>query len=97
VETTVDTTAAAFSGTPLYQARVAGERAWGSSVVDGPLVIADPSATSFVARVLLPGPLVADRLLINPDGVRLPGFLPSLTAQGGGALGWHVVWMGVEA
>ena len=79
------------------QARLAGLRVTTASytstipyTVDGPLVIADPTATSFVARVILTGPDIGP---FNPSYVRTADFAFHARWD----LGWHVVWMGVEA
>lgn len=97
VETTVDTSAARFTQAPIYQARVGGEREVPGKLelIDGPVVIADPTATSFVARMALAGPIPTGgphQAVVNPNSVRSAAFPARATNE----LGWHVVWMGVE-
>ncbi len=79
---TVSTAEAGFRSTPSYQARLAGARAKGSLVLDGPAHVESASATSFDFVVNL-----------SALGNKVKTF-HSDTYQ---ALGWQVVWMGVEA
>lgn len=77
----VSTAEAGFRSTPGYQARLAGKRAKGNIVLDGPAHIEAASATSF--------DFVVD---LSALGNKFKAFR-SDTYQ---ALGWQVVWMGVE-
>jgi hypothetical protein len=78
---TVSTAEAGFRSTPSYQARLAGTRAKGKLVLDGPQHIEAASARSF--------DFVVD---LSALGNKFKTFR-SDTYQ---ALGWQVVWMGVE-
>jgi len=95
VETTVDTSAAGFQRAPIYQARVGGLRGIQpfAQFADGPVVIADPTSTSFVLRMILAGPIgTAPGPIVNPIEVLSPDFLDQAREE----LEWHVVWMGVD-
>ncbi len=97
VETTVDTSAAGCDRTPLYQARVGGAREVPAKLelIDGPVVIADATVTSFTVRMVLAGPVATGgphEAVVNPNSVRTAAFPARATHE----LGWHVVWMGVE-
>jgi hypothetical protein len=108
VATTVATGSAGFGSVPAYQARLAGQREVQHMLEDRPVVfdgiahVANPSATSFELRVVLPSGaadqawLVAgadERTLLNPVQL-IDSSLPDLLT---GELGWHVVWIGVES
>lgn len=81
VATTVSTAEAGFRMAPSYQARLAGKRNRGNLVLDGPVHIEAASATSFDFVVNLS--TVGNKFkTLNSDAYR--------------ALGWQVVWMGVE-
>jgi hypothetical protein len=82
VMTTVSTAEAGFRSIPSYQARLAGPRARGNIVLDGPAHIESAAASSFDFCVNL-----------SQAGNQALGAASSQTLQ---TLGWHVVWMGVE-
>ena len=108
VATTVSTAAAGFAGVPRYQARLAGDRVapagvgWSGLevVLDGPVSIAAALPASFELRVALQPSVPAERLEAGLEGRTgllnaadlLGGELPALVS----AMGWHVVWAGVE-
>jgi hypothetical protein len=95
VRTTVSTTEAGFTGTPLYNAHVVGERVRGgipAVTIDGNSWISNATATRFVLSVLLPAVTWPGGVLNRPNVVRSSGFLGQLMRT----QGWHVVWMGVE-
>jgi hypothetical protein len=105
VATTVATSSGAFRTTPHYQAHVAGERAFTweedgeqrQGIVDGYGQIGLATAASFELIVLLPQGLIGGGMAFNPPIVLTDAFLARLRNSGtAGALGWHVVWMGVE-
>jgi hypothetical protein len=98
VSTVVDTSAARFQSTPRYVAHVAGERFLPAAAGGpGPLLALGAAAVEaatpngFEMQVLLPG-VPSEGTPVNPDAVRDPALAPAVAA----ALGWHVVWMGVE-
>jgi hypothetical protein len=90
----VDTSAAAFATTPVYTARIAGER----------LLSVDPS---FDVAAAAPIPVLVEPLLdlsqATPTGFVLEAALVAVPALAGlsfdsfgGFSAWQVVWMGVE-
>jgi hypothetical protein len=97
VATTVETTVAGFRSAPRYQAHVVGERDdAGTLVVDGYPHVENAAAGSFDLCVTLPRGYTEGAggwTELNPDGVFDPAYLVDLEQR----LGWHVVWMGVEA
>jgi hypothetical protein len=102
--TTVSTSSAGFRITPAYEAHVMGERIFAltvingsaQAVVEGYQQIAEPTASSFELRVLLPDGVMASsggsRLSLNPAEVLTDAFTGRLQVE----LDWHVVWMGIE-
>jgi hypothetical protein len=107
VATTVATGEAGFGSTPAYQARLGGDRELSQALADRPVVldgvvhVAEPDATSFELRVVLPSGAGDERWLVagtaketelNPDTL-IDAQLPDLLTN---ELGWHVVWIGVE-
>jgi hypothetical protein len=104
--TTVDTSAAGFGDTPVYQARVEGFRevipgdsVTGSSfVLDGHPHVARAGLLSFDLVVPLPVgelPLAGGgTVAVNPAAAVADAGLPALVEN---TLNWHVVWIGVEA
>jgi len=92
--THVDASAAHFNTTPHYSAHIGGERFLqnpGPLVAVGLPAVVAPSAGGFDLRVHMPaGPQDS---LINPQMLRDP--IQGLAILK--LLGWHVVWMGVEA
>jgi hypothetical protein len=108
VATTVSTAAAGFGSTPVYQARLAGERELGHSgaaglpvVFDGYAHVVAPSATSFELNVLLPASTAGAWIVTGPGGdgavlnpaEMIDAALPGVLRD---ELRWHVAWMGVE-
>lgn len=103
VATTVSTASGAFATTPRYQARVGGDRVigWNGAqvAIDGHAHVAATTARSFELRVILPlaekyGPptgALRGNVSLNPTDVLEGDLLEVLSA-----LGWHVVWMGIE-
>jgi hypothetical protein len=95
--TTVETSAAGFLSTPVYQACVLGERMDDKGfVVDGYAHLESPGATAFDLCVVLPtGYTTAASAYVplNPADVFDIGYLGTLRFD----LRWHVAWMGVEA
>jgi hypothetical protein len=96
VMTTVDTSAAAFGDTPLYQAEVAGDRIFsksggGQATVQGFTEVANAGAESFDVRVVLPSSGGSGAL--NPPEVFAESFMDRLSNE----LSWSVMWIGVEA
>jgi hypothetical protein len=98
VVTTVPTAAAGFADQPRYSAKVEGPRLVDAGhsptgspfLVDGPLSVEKPTATSFDAVVVLPTGFSGagtGALPINPSAGSAPAFLSKL--------GWRVVWIGV--
>lgn len=96
VATTVETSVAGFRSTPHYQAHVVGEREdGGKQVIDGYPHVESPSAGSFDLCVVLPTGFTTGTggwMALN-QAVLDPGSVARLEHE----LGWHVVWMGVEA
>ena len=94
VQTSVDTSRAGFTSTPVYTAQLIGSRVGAQNApIDGFSEIVSPTPTGFVLRVLMPrnlplgGPLGGP--ILNPDGlVSLPALRNDLR--------WYVTWIGVE-
>lgn len=89
----VDTKGARFRSVPRYVAHVVGDRYLGAA--PGPLLavglpgVVNATRDGFTLQVLLPKTAAA---LVNP-----PALLHATTGPAAAqALGWHVVWMGVE-
>ncbi len=103
VQTVVDTSAAGFGRIPVYSANVVGDRIVARSsfgifeiqhLLDGQVVIADPTAQQFVLRMLLPRNLQLGVLRdLNADARFSTATLSALRADAR----WYVSWMGVEA
>jgi hypothetical protein len=95
ISTIVDTTAAGFSGTPVYSANVIGNRLLDASgpVIDGAVTIDDPTSTSFTLRMTLPRNLPLAGAKLNPDSIFVQATLDALETK----LGWYVAWTGVGA
>jgi hypothetical protein len=94
VATKVDTSVAAFSGVPRYQASVVGTHVFttsggGQAVIHGFTAIDLAGPESFEARVLLPK--IAGG--VNPSEVYTEAFTDRLRDE----LAWSVSWIGVEA
>lgn len=101
VSTTIATTVAGFRTPPRYQAHVMGERViqpapntatnLRGAVIDGYAQVTNASATGFELIVLLPQGRIGT-LPLNPD------LDTTLVEQlnNKAALGWFVVWMGIE-
>jgi hypothetical protein len=93
LEVDVDTRPARFQSVPRYVAHVVGERQLATA--PGPLLalgfpgVVDPTPEGFTLQVLLPKTAAP---LVNP-----PALLNATTGPAASeAMGWHVVWMGIE-
>jgi hypothetical protein len=102
VTTRVSTAEAGFRNTPQYQAHVVGTRNFildTIGVIDGYSQVANPSASGFDLRVILPNNARSGFWDLNPPEIIFqPEFMNRLTSieQDEGGLGWYVVWMGIE-
>ena len=105
IQTWVDTSAARFGSTPVYQARVAGDRFFFNSpvpglpefafVFDGLTLVSDATPAGFTFRVIVPNDMdVGDGTPLNPDSF-IAGTLNKIAIPTARAV-WSVVWVGVE-
>jgi hypothetical protein len=99
IATQVVTASAGFRTVPQYQAHVIGVRVinlpespFNGSVLEGYPQIANPTATGFELRVILPAGFITGGGRLNPDGVLRPDFMENFST----VMGWRVAWMGIE-
>jgi len=99
VETTVDTSDAAFARAPLYTVQLLGQRVLAPRagttdgvLIDGVTSIQQARASSFVLRVTLPRDQFVPGYKLNPSSSFTTATLDALRTT----LRWRVAWMGIE-
>jgi hypothetical protein len=100
----VQTTSARFVSPPVYQAEVRGPRLVTTRVgdtappilLDGSMIVADPSSDGFTAYVLMPQSRALGGVL-NPEPFFAPGTNGQTALINYLRAAWTVAWVGVEA